>query len=227
MTLCRAAALLGCCGVLMAFPACEEWFDKGSAKNIELADKRSASGDYAAAVRLYEASLDGTVKTADVHYKLALIYADKLKSPIDALHHFKRYLDLSPSGAHAKEARSYRREGEQKLVADLTNGTPFTAEDAVKLKNQNLALVKALADLRAQKSATPGPIPPGGKKGEPVPKAIPAGARTHTVQAGETLGTIAQKYYKSKAKWKDIQDATFYPMDGTARIKPGMTLVIP
>jgi len=223
----RAAALLGCCALLLSFSGCEQLFDKGSAKNIALGDQRAAAGDYATAVRLYESSLDGTEKTADVHYKLALIYADKLNSPIDAMHHFQRYVDLLPNGAHAKEARDYKKEGSQKLVIDLTNGSPFTQEDAVKLKNQNLALTKALADLRAQKSATPVALPPGAKKGEVVQKPVPAGARTHTVQSGETLGSIAAKYYKSKARWKDIQDANFYPTQGTPKIHPGMTLIIP
>ena len=60
-----------------------------------------------------------------MHYKLAVIYADKLESPLDALHHFKRYLDFAPNGAHAKEARDYRAEGQQKVVAQFTNGSPF------------------------------------------------------------------------------------------------------
>ncbi len=223
----RAAALLGCCALLLVFSGCEQLFDKGTAKNIELGDKSAAAGNYADAVRLYESSLDGTVKTADVHYKLAIIYADKLKNPIDALHHFKRYLDLLPNGAHSKEARDYKKEGEQKIVIDLTNGSPFTQEDAVRLKNQNLALTKALAELRAIKSATPVPLPPGAKKGDVVQKPVPPGARTHTVQSGETLASIAQKFYKSKARWKDIEDANFYPTQGTVKIRAGMTLVIP
>ena len=64
-------------------------------------------------------------------------------------------------------------------------------------------------------------------RGEPVQKPIPPGARTHVVQPGETLSTIAQKYFKNKARWKDIQDANFNSLEGTAKIKPGMTLIIP
>ncbi len=218
-------ALVACAALLLS--GCEQMFDKGSAKSAELGDKRAAAGDYGAAIRLYEAAFDGTAKTADIHYKLALIYADKLKNPLAALHHFDRYLDLAPTGVHAKEARDYQNEGKQKLLAELTEGSPFTQEDAVKLKNQNLALAKALADLRAMKSATPPPLPPGAKKGEQLQRPIPEGMRTHTVEPGETLASIAVKYYKSKTRWKEIQDANFYPMAGTAKIKPGMVLAIP
>ena len=143
------------------------------------------------------------------------------------MHHFDRYLALAPTGTHAKEAKAYRKEGEAKLLAELSKNNPLTQEDAAKLKNDNLTLRKALVDLRAQKNATPPPLPPGVKKGEQVQRPIPPGARTHTVGKGETLATIAQRYYKSKAKWKDIQDANFYSLEGTAKIKPGMQLIIP
>lgn len=212
---------------VLSFAGCEQLFDKGAKQEIAAADKKAAAGDVQGAIKLYEAALDGTSKTADVHYKLALIYADKLKSPGDALHHFDRYLDYAPSGTYAKEAKAYRKEGEQKLITALTKGSPVTQDEAVRLKNDNLALRKALVELRAQKNATPPPIPAGMKKGEQVQKPIPAGSRTHTVQSGETLASIAAKYYKNKSRWKDIQDANFYSLEGTAKIKKGMTLIIP
>jgi nucleoid-associated protein YgaU len=88
--------------------------------------------------------------------------------------------------------------------------------------------MKQLADCKAAKAAAiAAQIPAGVKKGEQVQKPIPAGARTHVVEPHETLASIAQKYYKSKARWKQIQDANFYPLEGTATIKPGMTLIIP
>jgi hypothetical protein len=215
------AALL--CGAT----ACDRLFDKGSKQDIDAADQKVKSGDVQGAIKLYEGALDGSAKTADVHYKLALLYADKLASPLDAMHHFSRYLALAPAGAHAKEAKDYRREGEGKLLAAYSKGSPLNQDEAARLRNQNLALQKSLAELRAQKSATPASLPPGVKKGEQVQKPIPAGGRTHVVVAKETLATIAAKYYKNKARWKDIQDANFYSVDGTAKIRPGMTLYIP
>lgn len=223
---CRYFGIL-CVAAAVGLTGCERLFDKGTKQDVAAADKKAASGEMQSAIKLYESALDGTSKTAEVHYKLALIYADKLKSPLDALHHFERYLDLAPSGAYAKEARAYRKEGEQKLLTSLTKGSPVTQDEAVRLKNDNLALRKALVELRAQKNATPPPTPKGMKKGEQVQKPIPPGTRTHTVQSGETLASIASKYYKSKARWRDIQDANFYSLEGTAKIKPGMQLIIP
>ena len=225
--------------VLLLFGAtgCERLFDKGSKQDIETADGKVKSGDFQAAIKLYEASLDGSSKTADVHYKLALLYADKMNSPADAMHHFGRYLALAPAGPHSKEAKDYRQEGEQKLAASATNGSPMNPTEAARLKNQNLALQKLVADLRVQRAATPAPAQPGAKQhGEQVQKPIPPGGRTHVVAAKENLGMIAQKYYKNKTRWKEIQNANFqtvdaagisHPIEGTATIRPGMTLYIP
>jgi tetratricopeptide (TPR) repeat protein len=213
--------------VALMFCGCEQLFDQGRSKNLETAKKKAAAGDFHGAIAYYEASLDTSPDSADTHYRLALIYADKLRSPVDALHHYDRYLRLAPRGTYVKEARAYRKEGEQKLLASLTKGTPINQQEAVRLKNDNLALRNALVELRAKKNATPPPAPEGRKKGEQVQRPVPPGSRTHVVKSGETLAQIAVKYYKSKNRWKDIQDANFYALEGTAKIKPGMTLIIP
>lgn len=216
------AAFLGC--VALSFPACDRLFDKGSKDDVIAGDKKAAAGDFRGAVALYEAALDGTAATADAHYKLALLYDNKLKSPIDALHHMDRYLDLAPNGAHVRDAKAYKKEGEGKLLAQLSKGSPITQQEAVRLKNENQLLREQLSALRAQKAM---PAATMNAKGEPVQKPITPGSRTHTVQPGETLSTISLKYYKNKVRWKDIQDANFNSLEGTVKIKPGMTLIIP
>ncbi|HEX5176325.1 MAG TPA: tetratricopeptide repeat protein, partial [Chthoniobacteraceae bacterium] len=80
-------------------------------KTMEAARKKAAAGDFRAAIRLYEDVLDGTAATAEAHYRLALLYDDKLQRPRDALHHFERYLELAPGGPFQKEAKLYRKEG--------------------------------------------------------------------------------------------------------------------
>jgi LysM repeat protein len=210
--------------VALTLPACDRLFDKGSKDDVAAADKKVAAGDFQGAASMYEAALDGTAKTVEVHYKLALLYDDKLKSPLDALHHMDRYAELAPTGPHIKDAKAYKKEGETKLLTQLSKGSPITQQEAVRLKNENQLLREQLTALRAQKAL---PAATVNAKGEPVQKPIPPGARTHTVQPGETLSTIALKYFKNKARWKDIQDANFNSLEGTVKIKPGMTLIIP
>jgi nucleoid-associated protein YgaU len=206
--------------------SCDQLFDKGAKQALDSAEKKVTAGDYRQAILLYERALDGSSKTADVHYKLAVIYDEKLKSPADALHHFKRYLELAPSGTYAKEAKAYKREGELKMMNTINKGSFLSQEDAVRLKNDNLTLRNQLTALRAQKAATPPPAT-AATRDKNAQRPIPPGARTHTVQPGETLGSIAAKYYKNKGRWKDIQDANFYSLEGTAKIKPGQSLIIP
>lgn len=209
---------------LLALPACERLFDKGTKESIAAADRKAAAGDYRSAVSLYESSLDGTAKTAEVHYKLALIYDDKLKSPVDALHHMDRYIELAPNGPHLRDAKAYKKEGEAKLLTKLSNGSPITQQDAVRLKNENQILREQLTALRAQKAM---PAATLNARGEPVQKPIPPGARTYTVQSGDTLAKISRKFYKTSTRARDIQDANFNALSGTVKIKPGMVLIIP
>ena len=68
------------------------------AQLVQDADTKSAQGDFTRAINLYEAALDDSPRCAEVHYKLALLYDDKLSDPVSALHHFRRYLALSPDG---------------------------------------------------------------------------------------------------------------------------------
>ena len=82
------------------------------------------------------AALDGTAKTAEVHYKLALTYDDKLKNPLGAMHHFQRYLELKPSGPHAKDARNFVKEDELKLVATLSQGALMSQDDPARKQQQ-------------------------------------------------------------------------------------------
>ena len=54
-----------------------------------------------------------------------------------------------------------------------------------------------------------------------------AGARKHVVQKGDTLSNLAQKYYKNRAKWRDIYAANRKVMKNEGDIHIGMQLVIP
>src|SRR5436190_8989384 len=197
---------------------CERLFDKGSKDDIEAAEKKAKAGDYRGAIRLYEASLDGTATTADVHYRLAVIYDDKLKSPTDAMHHFQRYLELAPNGTYAKEARDYKKGGDQKLLASLSKGVPMTQEEGVRLKNENLALRKQIVELRTLKAYSQNT---GSKTEVRVPLA--PGSRQHVVQSGETLASISQKYYKTRNRAQDILDANHNQLGGKTTIKAGQT----
>ena len=53
------------------------------------------------------------------------------------------------------------------------------------------------------------------------------GQRLYTVQEGETLSVIAQKFYGRKSAWKDIQKANKATVSSDGNVKAGQVLVIP
>ena len=222
----RAFVYAALAAFAVAFAGCEKMFQKDSEKTTDAGDKKAAAGDFRVAIKMYEAALDGTPRTAEVHYKMGAIYDEKLHATVDAMHHFNRYLELTPDGPHAKEAKAYQKEAPLRLAESLNRGSLITQEEAVRIKKENLDLRMQLVKLRGQKSTpAPGAAPSG--KGEFVQKPIPSGARTYTVQKGDTLGTIAAKFYKNKARWPQIRDANFQGGKGTPPIKAGQELVIP
>ncbi len=220
--ICLAAAALA-----LAVAGCERRSEARFHSGLAEADKRLTAEDTEGAIRIFESLIDGTPLTAEAHYRLGHLYADRLKEPLGALYHFSRYLALVPDGVYAKELKGFEKEGELRLLSQLSRGAPLTQEEAARLKNENLKLRKTVEELKAIKLAPPSVAASGGKAGEPVPKPIPPGGRTHKVQQGDTLGSIATKYYKNKGRWKDIQNANFYPTDSVPKLKLGQELYVP
>ncbi|PYL84176.1 MAG: hypothetical protein DMF17_11725, partial [Verrucomicrobia bacterium] len=83
--------------LMFLLAGCDRMMTPRHAQLVKDADKKSAQGDFLRAINLYEAALDDSPRCAEIHYKLALLYDDKMNDPLNALHHFKRYLTLSPN----------------------------------------------------------------------------------------------------------------------------------
>lgn len=217
------------CG-LVALSGCDRIDRQRSKRAADRASQRASDGDYLDAIRYYEEALDGTVATAELHYRMALICDDRLNDPLGALFHFKRYLVLAPEGKFAKDAKSFIREDELKLVTMLSKGALMTQREAASLRNDNLELRKQTTELRARVKTLQELNRSSGRAvpvAEPVKKPIPPGSRTYVVQPGDTLAAISRHFYKTSARWKDIQDANFNALQGTVTLKPGMELIIP
>jgi len=61
----------------------------------------------------------------------------------------------------------------------------------------------------------------------PTAKPAAGSGRTHTVGKGDTLFSLAQKYYGNRAKWREIYAANRDVMPNETALKPGMQLKIP
>ena len=197
-----------------------------NAQLVKEADWKAAQGDYLWAINLYEAALDGTPQSAEVHFKLALLYDDKLNDPLHALHHFKRYLVLDPNGAHAVEVRDFMKRDEIALATSLSGDSVVTRAEAARLRNENLNLRKQL-DWRSSKSPASTDNPQSRRSETSKAESKKTGAHHYVVQGGDTLRSISRKFYKTSRRWRDILDANEKKIDDPENLKAGQTLTIP
>ena len=213
---------LFCFVVAWSLPSCERMVTSRNTQRVKEADWKAAQGDYLWAINLYESALDGTPQSADVHYKLALLYDDKLNDPLHALHHFKRYLVLNPEGAHAVEVRDFMKRDEVALGTSLSGDSVVTRAEAARLRNENLNLHRQIDEGRPRASATKSPAKAPSKH-----KGKSEDVQTYTVQEGDTLASISRRFYKTSKRWKDIRDANESKVDDPDNLKAGQKLKIP
>jgi len=216
----RACILLT---AVLLLGACDRMVTSRNQQLVKEADWKAAQGDYLWAINLYEAALDGTPQSAEVHFKLGVLYDDKLNDPLHALHHFKRYLILNPDGSHANEARDFMKRDEVALGTSLSGDSVVTRSEAVRLRNENLNLRRQIegakirpADKAQAKSADMEKS--NSKKGA---------AETYVIKEGDTLASISRKFYKTSKRWRDILAANEKKIDDPDNLKAGQTLKIP
>ncbi len=210
---------------ILFFAGCDRMITPASTQTINDADARSAQGDFLRAISLYESALDGTSRSADVHYKLALLYDDRMSDPLNALHHFKRYLTLQPTGTHASEVKNFIKRDEVALLTSLSGDSVVTRTEAARLKNENLSLRKQIEERAGKPRLADEKTP----RSEHVEKAsaAKAGGKTYVVESGDTLFSISRKFYKSPSHWKQIREANREKIEDPAKLKPGQSLIIP
>jgi len=200
----------------------------GASRRLQLvqdADTKSAQGDFARAINLYEAALDDSPRCAEVHYKLALLYDDKLNDPVSALHHFRRYLALSPAGAHAADVKNSIKHDEIAALTVLSGDSVITRSEAARLRNENLNLHKELEARAASARSVTEKSQEADSSSRKT--ASTKGNRSYVVQSGDTLFSISRKFYKSPKRWKEIRDANMKNIRDPKKLTVGQTLVIP
>ena len=187
------------------------------------AERNAADGDFLKAVAFYESALDDSPAAADVHYRLALLYDDKMNDPLNALHHCKRYLTLAPSGKHLAEVKELMKRDELALVTTLSGDSIVTRAEAARLKNENLALRKDLDQLRGVRA-------PGVATAVRSPAVAAPGKQnrgTYVVESGDTLVSISRKIYKTPKRWKEIRAANSKVIEDPGKLRVGQTLTLP
>src|SRR5881227_3878429 len=189
------------------------------------ADAKSEQGDFERAINLDEAALDDSPRCAEIHYKLALIYDDKLNDPVSALHHFRRCLALSPTGAHATDVRNSIKRDEIAALTALSGDSVITRSEAARLRNENLDLHKQFEARAVPARSVSDRLQEDNTSSKKT--ASKKGSRSYVVQSGDTLFSISRKFYKSPKRWKEILDANRKSIRDPKKLTVGQTLVIP
>ncbi len=206
---------------LVLLAGCSRMVTPRSTQLVEDGDARAGEGNYLEAINLYEAALDGSARSADVHYKMALLYDDKMNDPLNALHHFKRVLTLDPTGKRAEEVKGFMKRDELALLTTLSGDTVVSRKESVLLRNENLKLRQQIEERWAENKTAARLAKPSGRAKSN------GSARSYTVQRGDTLASISRKFYKTSSRWGRILEANPEILAKPGDLKPGQTLAIP
>ena len=209
---------------MMSCAGCDRMMTPRHTQQLKDAETKAASGDFARAVSLYESALEDRPTDAEVHYKLALLYDDKMNDPLDALHHFKRYLAIAPGGTHSNDVKAFVKRDEVALLTSLSGDAVISRAEATRLRNENLSLRKDLDEARGRSHVATGEQTAASAKtkGPEI-----GGKQIYVVQHGDTLASISRKFYKTSTRWKQILDTNRDVINDPKKLSPGQTLVIP
>ena len=191
-------------------------------QQLKDADAKVAAGDFTRAVSLYESALQDRPSDADVHYKLALLYDDKMNDPLNAIHHFKRYLVIAPNGVHAADVKDFIKRDEVALLTSLSGDAIISRAEATRLRNENMTLRRELDEARGRTHTLL--ASDHGSNASPTKNGA---HRTYVVQRGDTLASISRKFFKTSTRWKQILEANRDVIDNPKKLTAGQTLNIP
>jgi nucleoid-associated protein YgaU len=111
-----------------------------------------------------------------------------------------------------------------KSLAQMDNPPPATMDPYATDPYANKPAARPSDTGAAAKKA---PAKTSQKEETVVPKGKAAGGKTYVVQKGDTLSSIAQKFYGDKKKWKVIWDANKSAVPNKDKLAPGTKLTIP
>ena len=180
--------------------------------------------DYQGAIKAFDKALEVNPHSAAAHFELGWLYADKASDPAAAIYHYQRYLELRPGAENAETVGQHIFRLKQELAkAVLPMPTsPGIQRDFEQLAQENRALREEVETLRAayagRATATDDAVSQAAvsrtaqtsdtilamrgmltqARAQDLNRTTPrtsTSARTHKVEAGETLFSIARKYH--------------------------------
>jgi tetratricopeptide (TPR) repeat protein len=188
------------------------------------ARKAVETGDFRAAAGLYERVVRAAPDSAQAHLELGLLYDERMGDPISAIYHYRQYLALQPDSDKKRLAEDYIERCKLTLAAKLPQAPGIDPSELSRLQIENAALRGQVAELQGRAAA---PHVEPAKPEAPVPAVAPTETRTHIVQKGDTLQSLALRYYGTRSNWEKIYAANRAILPSQDQLKVGQQLVIP
>ena len=197
------------------------------------AQKAVERNDFVGAAAAYRVLLDDQPRFARGYLELGLLCDEKLGDPIGAIYHYRRYLELEPSADKRRVVEDFIERAKLSLAAKLPPSGTVDTSELLRLQTQNAALAAELASLKTRAAETVASLTPTTSVARaPAPVvtnvvAEPARPRMHVVQKGDTLYSLAVRYYNDRSAWNRIYQANKAALPNKDQLRIGQSLVIP
>jgi tetratricopeptide (TPR) repeat protein len=217
--LCAVTILATSCGQVA--PLSDSDLDR--LPDYQRARKAVDSGDFRAAAGLYNRVIQAAPEVARSHLELGLLYDEKIGDPIAAIYHYRQYLALRPDSDKKLLVADFIERAQLALAAKLPPATGVDTSELTRLQTENAVLRGRVAELEKAAAIEPVANPP--PAAEPVAESVKS--RTHVVQKGDTLQSLALRYYGARSNWEKIYAANRTILPSKDQLKVGQQLVIP
>lgn len=186
------------------------------------ARKAADSGDYSNASVFYNRVVRSVPDAARPHLELGLLYDERLGDPLAALYHYRQFLELDPKSERRQFVEDRIERAQIAFAAKFSQSSVMDSVGLVRLQDENAALRTRIVELEKGVSARPPEaVPAAATPVEPVK------ARAHVVQKGDTLQSLALRYYGTRAGWEKIYAANRAILPSKDQLKVGQELMIP
>ncbi len=182
-------------------------------------------GDAVSAERYFKRYLERFPRSARAHLALATLYDEALGNPAAALFYYDEYLMMTPEDSSDRNTiENYRQLVRAKLLRQLADEplpdlpAAVLAAENRQLRQVNDQLKRHIYTLQQREREKPVAAPPPEAPGRRE-------QRFHTVERGDTPGSIARRYYGSASKYTLIMEAN--SLSGSGNLRIGQKLVIP
>jgi LysM repeat protein len=195
--------------------------------DYQRARKAADLGDFRAAAGLYNRVIQAAPEAARPHLELGLLYDEKIGDPIAAIYHYRQYLALRPDSDKKQTVADLIDHAQLTLSAKAPTAAGVDTSELTRLQTENAVLRGRVAELEKAAAAEPVAIPPSTVESTAMPAVESVKSRTHVVQKGDTLQSLALRYYGTRSNWEKIFAANRAILPSKDQLKVGQQLVIP